>query len=156
MASQYRDTMFADIHEGDEFQTEDRTVTEADVLAFAQLSGDNHPEHLDEAYGKASIYGERIAHGLLIISMVTGQVNQTGLLERLTIGVLDMNIKFLKAVRFNDTIHTVARITGKRITKNPERGIIKIGVTVTNQHGEQVMDAEWTVLVKVLASLQGV
>ncbi|HEY3275855.1 MAG TPA: MaoC/PaaZ C-terminal domain-containing protein [Syntrophorhabdaceae bacterium] len=147
-----REMMFDDIHEGDEFLTEDRTVREADVVEFAHLSGDNHPEHLDEAYGKASIYGERIAHGLLITSMVTGQVNQTGLLERLTIGVMDMNIKFLKAVKFNDTIRTVARITGKRITRNPERGIIKIGVVVSNQHNEQVLGAEWTVLVKVIPS----
>jgi acyl dehydratase len=152
MALTPREMMFDDIHEGDEFITEDKTVREADVREFARLSGDNHPEHLDEAYGKASIYGERIAHGLLIISMVTGQVNQTGLLEILTIGVLDMNIKFMKAVKFNDTIHTVARITGKRLTSNPERGIIKIGVVVTNQHGEQVMGAEWTVFVKVIPS----
>jgi acyl dehydratase len=154
MALALRDTMFDDLNEGDEFQTKDRTVTEADVVEFARLSGDNHPEHLDEEYGKASIYGERIAHGLLIISMVTGQVNQTGLLERLTIGVMDMNIKFQKAVKFNDTIHTVARITGKRPTRNPERGIIKIGVVVTNQRGEQVMEAEWTVFTKILPSLK--
>ena len=147
-----REMMFDDIHEGDEFITEEKTVRETDVAEFARLSGDDHPEHLDEAYGKASIYGERIAHGLLIIGMVTGQVNKTGLLERLTIGVLDMNINFLKAVKFNDTIRTVARITGKRITKNPDRGIIKIGVVVSNQHNEQVLGAEWTVLVKVIPS----
>jgi len=149
-----RDTMFDHIDVGNEFVTEKRTVTEADVIEFARLSGDDHPEHMDEAYGKESIYGERIAHGMLIIGMVTGQVNKTGILERLTIGVLDMNIKFMKAVKFNDTIHTLARITGKRATSNPDRGIIKIGAFVANQRDERVMEAEWTVLVKVIPSLR--
>lgn len=140
--------MFDDIEVGDEIITKPRTVTEADVVEFARLSGDDHPEHMDEAFGRASIYGERIAHGLLIIGIVTGQVNRTGMLEILTIGVMDMNIKFLKAVKFNDTIDTKARITFKRPTKNPDRGIIKIGAQAYNQRGELVLEAEWTVMVK--------
>ena len=148
MANYLRDRMFDDIEVGDEIITEPRIVTEADVVDFARLSGDDHPEHMDEAYAKESIYGERIAHGLLIIGIVTGQVNRTGMLEILTIGVMDMNIKFLKAVKFNDTVNTKARITGKRPTKKPDRGIIKIGAQAYNQRDELVLEAEWTVMVK--------
>jgi acyl dehydratase len=143
-----RDRMFDDISVGDEIVTEPRTVTEADVVEFARLTGDDHPEHMNEAYARESIYGERIAHGLLITGIVTGQVNRTGMLEILTIGVLDMNIRFVGAVRFNDTIHTLAHITGKRATKRPGRGIIKIGAKASNQRGEPVLEAEWAVMVK--------
>ena len=143
-----KDRMFDDIEVGDEIITKPRIVTEADVVDFARLSGDDHPEHMDEAYARESIYGERIAHGLLIIGIVTGRVNRTGMLEILTIGVMDMNIKFLKAVKFNDTVDTKARITGKRETKKPDRGIIKIGAQAYNQRDELVLEAEWTVMVK--------
>jgi 3-hydroxybutyryl-CoA dehydratase len=91
-----RDRMFDDMEVGDEIITEPRKVAEADVVEFARLTGDDHPEHMDETYAPESIYGERIAHGPLITGIVTGQVNRTGMLEILTIGVLDMNIKFLK------------------------------------------------------------
>ena len=148
MGNSLRDRMFDDIEVGDEIITEPRKVTEADVVEFARLTGDDHPEHMDEAYGRESIYGERIAHGLLIIGIVTGQVNRTGMLEILTIGVLDMNIRFLKAVKFNDTVHTLASITGKRATKRLDRGIIKIGARAFNQKDELVLEAEWTVMVK--------
>ena len=148
MGNSLKDRMFDDISVGDEIVTEPRLVTESDVVEFARLSGDYHPEHMDEDFGRESIYGERIAHGLLITGIVTGQVNRTGMLEILTIGVLDMNIKFLKAVKFNDTVSTAARITGKRATSKPDRGIIKIGAVASNQRNEVVLEAEWTVMVK--------
>ena len=150
-----KDRMFDDIEVGDEIITKPRKVTEADVVDFARLSGDDHPEHMDEAYAKESIYGERIAHGLLIIGIVTGQVNRTGMLEILTIGVMDMNIRFLKAVKFNDIVNTKARITGKRETKKPDRGIIKIGAQAYNQRDELVLEAEWTVMVKRIKKPEG-
>jgi acyl dehydratase len=143
-----RDKAFDDLDVGFEVTTETRKVTEGDVLDFARLSGDHHPEHMDEAYGRASIHGERIAHGVLILAMATGEVNQTGLFERTTIGVLEMRVHFVKAVKFNDTVRSIARITGKRATSKPDRGIVTLGVTVLNQRNEAVLEGEWTLMVK--------
>lgn len=142
------DRTFENIAEGESFTTEGRRVTEADVADFARLSGDYHPEHMDPGYAAASPYGERIAHGLLVFSMATGQVNATGLFERCTIAVLEMRVRFVKAVRFNDTARTVARIVEKRPTKKPDRGIVKMQVTVINQADEPVLEGEITIMVK--------
>ncbi len=142
------DRTFENIIEGESFTTEERHVTEADVADFARLSGDYHPEHMDPDYGAASPYGERIAHGLLVFSIATGQVNATGLFERCTIAVLEMRVRFVKAVRFNETVRTVARIIQKRPTKKPDRGIVKMMVTVINQADEAVLGGEITIMVK--------
>jgi acyl dehydratase len=142
------DRTFENITEGESFTTEGRRVTGTDVDDFARLSGDYHPEHMDPAYAAASPYGERIAHGLLVFSMATGQVNATGLFERCTIAVMEMRVRFVKAVRFNDTVRTVARIIEKRPTKKPDRGIVKMAVTVINQTDEAVLEGEITIMVK--------
>jgi acyl dehydratase len=142
------DRTFENVNEGESFTTEGRNVTETDVEDFARLSGDYHPEHMDPEYAAASPYGERIAHGLLVFSIATGQVNATGLFERCTIAVLEMRVRFVKAVRFNDTVRTVARIIEKRPTKRPDRGIIKMTVTVINQSDDAVLEGEITIMVK--------
>ena len=143
-----RDKTFDDIDVGYEVATAARKVTEEGVADFARLSGDFHPEHLDKEYAAAGPHGERIAHGVLILAMATGEVNQTGLFERTTIGVLEMKVRFVRAVKFNDMVRTVARITGKRATSKPDRGIVTLGVTVLNQQDEAVLEGEWTLMVK--------
>ncbi len=142
------DRTFENVREGESFTTDARKVTEADVADFARLSGDYHPEHMDVEYAAASPYGERIAHGVLVFAIATGQVNTTGLFERSTIAVLETKVRFVKAVRFNDEVRTAARITEKRVTKNPGRGIVKLGVTVLNQADEAVLEGEITIMVK--------
>jgi acyl dehydratase len=139
---------FDDVYVGYEVRTEARTITEADVVEFARLSGDYHPEHLDEEYARQGPHGARIAHGLLTLSVMTGMLNQTGLFEWMNIGVLDIKASFVRAVKFNDTLTTLARITYKRPTSKPDRGIVRIGATVTNQRGEPVLEAEWTLMLK--------
>jgi acyl dehydratase len=148
MAGEFRDMSFDEIQVGFEFTTESRVITEQDVVDFARLSGDDHPEHLDEEYARASIHGERIAHGLLVASVMTGLVNRTGLLERSTIGVLEMKTTFIKAVKFRDVVTVTGAVPAKRATSKPDRGIVTIAATVLNQRGESVLEAEWKVMVK--------
>jgi acyl dehydratase len=145
--NRFEKVSFDDIEVGFEFETSPRKVTQSDVEDFARLSGDYHPEHLNEEYARAGIYGERIAHGLLVMGIVTGQVNETGLFRWSTIGVLDMNLRFLKAVKFNDTISTVGRITYKRRTSIEDRGVVKIAIVASNQRSERVIEAEWALMV---------
>jgi 3-hydroxybutyryl-CoA dehydratase len=74
----------------DEFEIDEeivsgaRTITEVDVVNFACLSGDFHPEHMNEEYAKKGLLGERIAHGLLVLSIAIGLLNQTGAFEGTT------------------------------------------------------------------------
>lgn len=137
-----RGKTFDELNIGDEVKTTGRTITETDVVNFAGISGDFHPEHINEEYAKKSPLGGRIAHGLLTTSVATGMVNQTGITEGTTIAVLEMKERFMKAVRFGDTIRSVFRIINKKESKKPDRGITTAALTVLNQRDEVVLEAE--------------
>jgi acyl dehydratase len=142
MENKRRGKTFDDLNIGDETRTTGRTITETDVVNFAGISGDFHPEHMNEEYAKKGPLGGRIAHGLLTIAVATGMVNQTGITEGTTIAVLEMRERFIKAVRFGDTIRSVFKIINKKETKKPDRGIVTAALTVLNQKDETVLEAE--------------
>jgi acyl dehydratase len=146
MRYRIRGKTFEEINIGDEYTAGARTVTEADVVNFAGLSGDFHPEHMNDEFAKHGAMGARIAHGLLILAMATGLLNQTGLTEGTTIALMEMKVRFTQPVKLGDTITTVARVTGKRETKKPDRGIVMLAATVLNQRGVEVLEAEWPLM----------
>jgi acyl dehydratase len=131
---------------GEEIVSGARTVTEADVVNFACLSGDFHPEHMNLEYAKKGPLGERIAHGLLIMSIATGLLNQTGVFEGTTIAVLEMRARFVKAVKFGDTIRAIQKIVGKKETSKSDRGILTSQVAVLNQDDQTVLEADLVAL----------
>ena len=137
-----RGKTFDDLNIGDEIITTGRTITETDVVNFAGISGDFHPEHMNEVYAKKGPLGGRIAHGLLTTAVATGMVNQTGITEGTTIAVLEMKERFIKAVRFGDTLRSVFKIINKKETKKPDRGIVTAALTVLNQKDDVVLEAE--------------
>ena len=130
MLYKVRGRTFDEFEIGEEIVSDARTVTEADVVNFACLSGDFHPEHTDEEYAKKGPLGERIAHGLLIMSIATGLLNQTGAFEGTTIAVLEMRVRFIRAVKFGDTIRAIQKIVGKKETSKADRGVLTSQVTL--------------------------
>src|SRR5437764_721837 len=68
------DRDFDELAVGDRFLTGGRTVTEADVVSFACLTGDMHPQHTDRAWAASSLFGERVAHGMLVASFALGML----------------------------------------------------------------------------------
>lgn len=123
-----------------------RTVTEADVVNFACLSGDFHPEHMNEEYARKGPLGERIAHGLLVLSMATGLMNQTGVFEGTSIAILEVTARFVKAVKFGDTIRAIQRVVGKKETSKPDRGVLTTRITVLNQDDQRILEADLVAL----------
>jgi acyl dehydratase len=123
-----------------------RTVTEADVVNFACLSGDFHPEHMNEEYARKGPLGERVAHGLLVLSMATGLLNQTGAFEGTSIAILEVTTRFVKAVKFGDTIRAIQKIVGKKETSKPDRGVLTSRITVLNQNDEMILEANLVAL----------
>jgi acyl dehydratase len=124
-----------------------RTVTEADVVNFACLSGDFHPEHMNDEYARKGPLGERIAHGLLVLSMATGLLNQTGAFEGTSIAVLEVGSRFIKAVKFGDTIRAIQKIVGKKETSKPDRGVLTSQITVLNQDDQTILEADLVALI---------
>ena len=136
---------FDDIEVGEEYESPARTITESDIVLFAGVSGDFNVVHTDAELMKGSIFGERIAHGLLILSI------QAGLLGRMTppfaaLGFSTLRWKFKGPVKIGDTIHVRARVTGKR--EDGESGIVTLARTVLNQRNEVVQEGETDVVVE--------
>jgi acyl dehydratase len=141
-------TYFEDYAIGDEFTTPGRTVTEADVVMFAGLTGDYNRLHTDAEYMKDSIFGERIAHGLLGLALVNGLKYRTDVDSDGVLAFLGLTWKFSGPIKLGDTIHAVVRISSKRETSKPDRGLMVQAIQVLNQRGEVVQEGEFTTMLK--------
>ena len=134
---------------GAEFESPARTVTEADIVAFAGLSGDYNPLHVDEEYCKTTPFGGRIAHGPLVYAIAAGLLFQLHLYDDTLIAFLGFeNLKFTKPVRPGDTIRARIKVLDKRETSNPERGVMRRQLLVLNQRGEVVQEGIQAFLLK--------
>ena len=138
---------FDEIELGEEYESPGRTVTEADIVMFAGLSGDYNVLHTDAELMKTSIFGERIAHGLLVLAI------QSGLFSRstkpyATQAFVGLRWKFKAPIKIGDTIRLRARVLAKRETDKPDRGVVTLARTVVNQRGEVVQEGETDVLVE--------
>ena len=111
-----------------------KTITAADIDTFADLSGDHNPVHMDEEYGKKTIFGGRIAHGVISLGLLSAAMAQ---LPGLPI-FMSQSIRFLKPVRIGDTITAIAKV----IEMRPDKGIVTLKNTCTNQKGEVVIEGE--------------
>src|SRR5450759_3561751 len=133
---------------GDVFVCQARTVTEADTVNFAGVSGDYNPLHTDEEFGKTTPFGSRIVHGVLGLAIATGQANQLGVFEGTTIALMTQTIKYTGAVKFGDTIHLELKVAEKKESSKPDRGVVTFDATVLNQHGKSVIEGQWVLLMK--------
>ncbi len=129
------------------FTSSSRTVTESDIVNFAGLSGDYNQIHTDVEFCKTTPFGRRIAHGLLVTSIASGLIAQSGLLEGTVIAFREINQwKFTKPVFIGDTVHVITEVLEKKAYRRLGGGAIIIDVDVRNQHNETVMKGKWTAL----------
>ena len=134
---------------GAEFESPARTVTEADIVMFAALSGDYNPLHVNEEYARTTIFGTRIAHGPLVYAITAGLLFQLHLYDDTLIAFLGFeNLKFTGPVKAGDTIHAKIKVLEKRESSRADRGIMKRELKVFNQRGEVVQEAIQTFLLK--------
>jgi acyl dehydratase len=141
-------TYYEDYTIGDEFITPARTVGEADVTLFAGLSGDYNRLHTDAEYAREQLFGERIAHGLLGLSIVVGLTYRTEIDPDGALAFLGLSWKFSGPIKFGDTIHAVIRIVSMRETRKPDRGIVVQAIRLLNQRDEVVQEGEFTMMLK--------
>jgi acyl dehydratase len=143
-----RGLTFNEFEIGARYASQKRTVTETDVVNFAGLSGDFNPLHTDSEYGKGTPFGERIAHGMLIIAFATGMANWTGIFEGTTIALMEQTIRYKGVVKFGDTIHLELEVLEKKPTSKSDRGIVRFAAQVLNQRDELVVDGEWLLMMR--------
>ena len=140
---------FEDVEVGFRFETPRRTVTEADLVAFAGVSGDFNPLHTDAVFAADSIYGERIAHGALVLSLATGLRQRVGLFDGTLMGLLEIRRwTFASPVRIGDTIRVANEVTSLRETSKPDRGIMEQRVEVLNQDDAVVASGEFVMMLR--------
>ncbi len=124
-----------------------RTVTEADIVNFAGLSGDFHELHMSEEFAKRGPFGRRIAHGALIFSISTGLTIQMGDHENIIAFYGVDKLRFTHPTFIGDTI----RVTKKVIALEPkddQRGVVAFETTVLNQNDKPVVVYQDRVLLK--------
>jgi acyl dehydratase len=141
-----RGLYFEDLEVGFKSVTAGRTITEADVMAFAGVTGDWNPLHVDADFAQGMMFGERVAHGLLGLSVATGLSMQRGFLEGTVEAFMGLDWKFTAPIKFGDTIHTELEVTQKKPLG--ANGVVVLAINVLNQRGEAVQKGRWTVLVR--------
>jgi acyl dehydratase len=139
---------FEEFSVGQKIVTEDRTVSEEDIVTFAELSGDNNRIHLDEEFSKAGPFGQRVAHGLLGLSLASGLAWRTGILDGTVIAFREVNEwKFIKPIFIGDTVHAELNIVETKALPRIGGGSVLITTELKNQKGEICMKGNWTILI---------
>ncbi|RRR70320.1 MAG: MaoC family dehydratase [Candidatus Viridilinea halotolerans] len=113
-----------------------RTITEADVVLFAAVSGDQNPVHVDELAAQESRFGRRIAHGMLAASFISALLGMR--LPGPGTVYLSQTLAFRKPIYINDTVTTTVEITQIR----EDKPILTLATRVTNQHDEVAVEGE--------------
>ena len=132
---------FEDFEVGERRTTPARTITEADIVAFAGLTGDWHPLHTDMNFAEKGPFGERIAHGMLVLSAgmaLAFRLGQYEVLPKSFIAFYGMeNVRFTAPVMIGDTIHLEMEIAELE-PKDEARGIVTTRNEIVNQDDKVV------------------
>lgn len=116
-----------------------KTITEADVVLFAGVSGDLNPAHVNEVAASQGMFKKRIAHGMLGASLISAVLGMhfpgPGTIY------LGQNLKFVKPVAINDTLTATVKVTSIN-----DKGWLTLDTTVTNQDGDPVIKGEANVI----------
>ncbi len=113
-----------------------RVITDETVREFAELSGDTQPLHLDDGYAAGTRFGQRIAHGALLVGMVSAVLGVEMAGADSTIIFLGLEVNFVAPVHIGDKVTATCEVSSVR----DDKPIVKLSVTCTNQAGNEVMN----------------
>ena len=140
---------FEEYEVGQSITSQGRTVTEADVVAFAALSGDWNPMHTDAEFASEHPFGQRVAHGLLVLSIASGLAVRLGFLEETALAFREIgDWKFSLPVYFGDTVRVRATVIAAKPMPRLGGGLVTLKVQILNQDDKVVQRGTWGVLVR--------
>lgn len=142
-----RGKYFEEFQIGDQVTSAGRTVTEADIVSFAALSGDYNQIHTDAEFARSTPFGQRVAHGLLVLSIATGQAAQLGFIEGTVIAFRELEWKFSLPVYIGDTVHLEAEVVERKPYARLGGGAVILKVSVLNQNSQVVARGVWNALI---------
>jgi acyl dehydratase len=139
---------YEDIAIGEIFITPTRTITEADVLAYGGVSGDFEELHFSNEFAKTTVFGKRIAHGLLGLVILDGLKTRTSLVSDVhTTASLGWNWRFAKPLQIGSTVHGRIVIAKKRLTSSGIQGILSCDVELLDETNEVIQSGEHLLMV---------
>ena len=142
-----RGMFFEEFALGQKVRSAGRTVTETDIVGFAGLSGDFNQIHTDAAYAKSAPFGQRVAHGLCVLSIASGLAVQTGIMEGTVLAFREIiEWKFSLPVFIGDTIHVEIEVLETKAIPRLGGGAVTISLDVRNQDGKSAQKGKWSVL----------
>ena len=139
---------FEEFQIGDALETRGRTITESDVVQFAGLSGDYNQLHTDAEYAREAMFGERIAHGLLGLSIASGLSSRLGFAEGTVEAFVSLDWKFRAPIKLGDTIRARLEVVRKKEMARLGGGFVVFDVVILNQEDQTVQKGNWTLLIK--------
>ncbi len=145
---------YEELIEGMTVETRGRTVTEADIVNYAGISGDFNPMHTDAEFATKTPYGKRIAHGALGLSIAIGLLYQTGFMEGTIMAFVGVEWKFKEPVYIGDTIKVTAKVSGKRDMPSAGGGLVMFDIKVIKQDGKVAHKGELTIMMQSKAAVE--
>lgn len=140
---------YEDFEIGQTFESDGRTITDADIVNFAGVSGDFNPIHLDRVQSGSGPFERPVAHGLLGISIATGLLDSMGLFRGSMIAMLGIDDwRFRRPMFVGDTVHLHLTIADRRCTSDGRRGILRRELRLLNQDDEVLQEGAITVMVR--------
>lgn len=118
-----------------------KTVSDKDIVSFAEVTGDSNPLHLDEAYASKTRFKGRIAHGMLSAGFISAALG-TKLAPNAVVVYMSQQLRFQRPVKIGDTITANCEVTAVQ----PERRFVTVKTDCVNQSGEEVVTGEAMVL----------
>lgn len=144
-----QDLYFEDFELGLAVTSQGRTLTETDIVSFAALTGDWNAIHTDAEYAARQIFGQRVAHGLLVLSIASGLVIRLGLWEETVLAFRELGEwKFSLPVFIGDTLRVRVTVTETKLMRRLGGGLVRTKVEVLNQDHKVVQRGTWGVLIK--------
>ena len=139
---------FEEFHVGETISTQARAVTDSDIMTFAALTADNNRIHTDAEFSRTGPFGKRISHGLLGLSIASGLLWQTGILDGTVIAFREINEwKFVKPIFIDDIVHAELEALETKALPRIGGGSVIVGVELKNQDNDVCMRGKWTLLV---------
>lgn len=140
---------FEEFEVGQKYTTPARTVTEGDIVSFAGVSADYNSIHTDAEFAKSTPFGQRVAHGLLVISIISGQINRSGFIEGTVLAFREIKQwKFRNPVFIGDTVHAEIEVVAAKALPRLGAGALDLEIRVVNQDGEIVQKGIWNALIQ--------
>lgn len=141
---------FEDFHAGQVFESQGRTITEADIVTFAGWSWDTNPVHTDAVQAKQGRFGQPIAHGLLGLSVALGLASRLGVFESCSIALLGVDDwRFLRPLLVGDTVRCRVEIIEARLTSKGDAGILERRFSLLEQHAHVVQQGNIGLMVSL-------